>query len=139
MIAVDTNILIYAHREEFPLHAAALARLKALANGPVPWGVPIFCLGEFVRVVTHRRVLTPPSSLEQAAAFVDALFTSASFRLLVPDDGYWPELRSIVLGAKAAGNLAFDAQIAALCLRSGAALLTADRDFASLGITTTSL
>lgn len=139
MIAVDTNVLVYAHREEFPHHPAAMKRLVALAEGAAPWGVPVFCLGEFVRVVTHRKVLTPPSSLEQAVAFIDALATSESFRLLVPDDAYWTELRALLTSARATGNLAFDAQIAAICVRHGAVLLTHDRDFARFEVQTTSL
>lgn len=33
MIAVDTNVLIYAHRGETELHRAAADRLTALAEG----------------------------------------------------------------------------------------------------------
>ncbi|MEY4582841.1 MAG: hypothetical protein RL701_7544 [Pseudomonadota bacterium] len=139
MIAVDTNILVYAHREEFPEHAAAKARVEALCEAAAPWGVPVFCLGEFVRVVTHRKILTPPSSLEEAAGFVDALALSDSFRLLVPDEAYWAELRAAITHARAAGNLVFDAQIAAICVRQGAQLLTHDRDFARFGVQTLSL
>ncbi|MBI4565968.1 MAG: hypothetical protein HY716_14875 [Planctomycetes bacterium] len=53
MIAVDTNVLLYAHRPEMPLHAAAFKRLKRLAEAVDPWALPLFCLLEFVRVITH--------------------------------------------------------------------------------------
>ena len=139
MIAVDTNVLVYAHREEYPLHARAKARIIGLALGPAPWGVPVFCLGEFVRVVTHRRVLSPPSSLDQASAFLDRLGESDSFRVLLPDVEYWTDLKAALELAAARGNLAFDAQIAALCVRHGATLLTADRDFARFSIQTEAL
>ena len=33
MIAVDTNVLIYAHRAELELHEAAVERLVVLAEG----------------------------------------------------------------------------------------------------------
>lgn len=136
MIAIDTNVLVYAHREEYPNHAAAKARIVELALGAAPWGVPVFCLGEFVRVVTHRRVLNPPSSLEQATEFLDTLTQSDSYRVLLPDADYWTDFRSMLDAARATGNLVFDAQIAALCLRHGAALLTADRDFLRFSIQT---
>ena len=55
MIAVDTNVLIHAHREESPKHRAALGRLEALAGSGEAWGIPVFCLGEFLRLVTHER------------------------------------------------------------------------------------
>lgn len=38
MIAVDTNILVYAHRAEAPLHSQAMACLRGLAEGAQPWG-----------------------------------------------------------------------------------------------------
>lgn len=139
MIAVDTNVLVYAHREEFPRHADALGQVTRLAEGTAPWGIPIFCFGEFVRVVTHRKILTPPSSIEQAVAFLDAVSTSDSFRLLLPDASYWSDLRSLALAAQATGNLLFEAQIAAVCISHGAVLLTHDRDFARLGLATVPL
>ena len=44
MIAVDANILVYAHREDSPFHDAAFARLAELAEGAAPWAIP--ALGE---------------------------------------------------------------------------------------------
>lgn len=40
MIAVDTNILIYAHREDSPWHAAAKSRVVELAEGTSSWAIP---------------------------------------------------------------------------------------------------
>jgi predicted nucleic acid-binding protein len=34
LIAVDTNTLVYAHREDSAFHAAAFERLAQLAEGP---------------------------------------------------------------------------------------------------------
>jgi toxin-antitoxin system PIN domain toxin len=139
VIAIDTNVLVYAHREEYPLHDKAKARIVSLATGAAPWGVPVFCLAEFVRVVTHRRVLNPPSSLQQALAFIDRLGGSESYRVLLPDGDFWTDLRAVLSTAQARGNLAFDAQIAALCLREGAHLLTSDRDFSRFSVQTLAL
>lgn len=131
MIAVDTNILIYAHREELPEHVSALAWLTRLAEDPLLWGLPVFCLGEFVRVVTHPRIFDPPTRLESALEALFGLLASPSLRVLNPGARY-PELFSQHLQeADARGNLAFDAQIAAVCVEHRVtALLTADRDFA---------
>lgn len=139
MIAVDTNILVYAHREEMPAHLPAKARLTSLAEGDSPWGLPVFCIGEFVRVVTHPRVLTPPSGLDRALGFIDALIRSPTIRLLGTDDTYWEMFRDIALEARATANLAFDVQLAPLCTLHGATLLTEDRDFARFGIPTSKL
>ncbi len=66
MTAVDTNILVYAHRAELPLLGAARARLSELAGSPARWGIPVFCEGEFMRVITHPRLFNPPHSAEEA-------------------------------------------------------------------------
>ena len=130
MIAVDTNILIYADREELPLHGAALHALRRLAEGHEAWAVPIFCVGEFLRVVSHDRVFDPPTPVADALAAVDSLLSSPSSRLLVPGERYLPLLRTVIEQADVRGNLVFDAQIAAVCLEHGAqTLLTEARDF----------
>lgn len=131
MIAVDTNVLVYAHREEFPLHRAAARRLQQLAEGSALWGLPVFCVGEFVRVVTHPRVLVPPSRLEEALAALQGLIESPSLVVLAPGERFWRLLHEAIAQAQATGNLAFDAQIVALCREHGVrTLLTEDRDFA---------
>lgn len=141
MIAVDTNVLVYAHREELAAqHPLALAWLKRLAEGAAPWGLPVFCIGEFVRVVTHPRLFDPPSTLAQAAAAVEALLASPSLRVLFPGDDYPANFLKCAREADARGNLAFDAQIVAVCREHGCtALLTLDRDFARFRIKTFSL
>lgn len=130
MIAVDTNVLIYAHRREADLHAAAAHELRGLAEGTAPWGLPVFCIAEFLRVVTHRRVFNPPSPLSHAIDFLDHLLSSPSCRILRPGAGFVDLLTSTARQADARGNLMFDAQIAALCREHGiAGILTNDRDF----------
>jgi toxin-antitoxin system PIN domain toxin len=131
LIAVDTNVLIYAHRSESERHAEALRTLKDLAEGDRPWGLPVFCLAEFVRVVTHLRVFTPPSDLRTALDFLDRLLESPSIRVLLPTHDYPRTFRNVCEDAEVRGNLAFDAQIVALGIEHGVhELVTADRDFA---------
>ncbi len=131
MIAVDTNVLVYAHRSGPRQHSGALVWLRHLAEGNVPWAIPVFCLGEFVRVVTHPRVLDPPSTLDQALTALRGLLASPMARVLSPGPRYPTLFEEAVQGADARGNLAFDAQIAAVCQEQGATrLLTLDRDFA---------
>lgn len=131
MIAVDTNVLIAAHRAEHGQHSLAAAFLAEVAEGDIPWTLPVFCLGEFLRVVTHPRIFTPPSSQEVAFLFLDRLLESPTARLLVPGPRFWPLLKATSHQAGATGNLIFDAQIAALCQEYGALeLVTFDRDFA---------
>lgn len=124
-------MVVYAHREETPEHQWARAWLTFLAESAVPWGLPVFCIGEFIRVVTHPRIFDPPSTLREAVAALSSLTESPSFDLLMPGPGYLDRFASMVVAADARGNMAFDAQIAALCQESGyVSLLTLDRDFA---------
>ena len=130
MIAVDTNILIYAHRAETELHEAAARELVALAEGTAAWGLPVFCVGEFLRVVTHRRVLSPPSTLAQAVSFLEGVIASPTCRIVRPGPDFTSLLATEAREARARGNLVFDAQIAALCREHGIlTILTNDRDF----------
>ena len=131
MIAVDTNVLIYAHRSESQQHKIALAKITAIAEADSPWGLPVFCLAEFVRIVTHLRVFEPPTPLADALGFLEQLLQSPSARLLLPTIGYAAAFNEVCKSAGVRGNLAFDAQIAAVCREHGIdELLTADRDFA---------
>lgn len=130
MIAIDTNVLVYAHRAETPLHDAALERLRTLVEGDDPWALPVFCLGEFCRVVTHPRIFAPPTTLAVALDVLAQTLSSPSARLLSPGDRHPQLFERLSREANATGNLAFDAQIAAVCTEHGATrLLTADRDF----------
>jgi uncharacterized protein len=131
VIAVDTNILIYADRAELPLHRLALGAIRRLAEGSEAWAIPVFCIGEFLRVVSHSRVFVPPTPIADAWASVNALLGSPSARLLTPGEAYVALLGEQLKSSGATGNLVFDAQIAAVCLEHGArSLLTEDRDFA---------
>lgn len=130
MIALDTNLLVYAHREDAPFHAAALACVTACAEGRASWALPWPCLHEFFAIVTHPRIYLPPTPAAQALAQVDAWLESPSLVLLTETGAHWRVLRELLVRARLAGPAVHDARIAALCLQHGVReLWTADRDF----------
>jgi hypothetical protein len=130
LIAVDTNILVYAHREDSPWHEAASKSLAELAEGRAAWAIPWPCLHEFLAIVTHPRIYHPASPLEAALAQVEAWLESPSLVLLAETPGYWPELRATLKASRVAGPAVHDARVAALCELHGVQeLWTADRDF----------
>ena len=130
MIAVDTNILVYAHREDSPWHEAAGRRLAELAEGRAAWAIPWPCLHEFLAIVTHPRIYNPPSPLEIAQAQVEAWLEAPGLVLLAETPGYWPELLAAIKASRVTGPAVHDARIAALCRLHGVhELWTADRDF----------
>ena len=130
MIAVDTNLLVYAHRADSPWHEQALARVTELAEGAAPWAIPAACLHEFLAIVTHPRIYRPPTPLPLALEQVDAWRESPSLVTLAETDAYWADLRRVLERSKAAGAMVHDARVAAICLHHGVReLWTADRDF----------
>ena len=130
MIAVDTNILVYAHREDSPWHESANHHLVSLAEAAIPWAIPWPCLHEFLAIVTHPRIFKPPTPLHAACDQVDAWLESPRVLLLSETNDYWPVLRQFVLEGKIQGPLVHDARVAALCRHHGIQeLWTADRDF----------
>ena len=134
MIAVDTNLLVYAHREDSPWHAAAYARVAELAEGRDPWAIPWPCVHEFLAIVTHPRIYAPPTPLANALDQVDAWLESPSVALLAESEGYWAELKALLHDGQIAGPQVHDARVAALCRLHGVReLWTADRDFGRFG------
>lgn len=130
MIALDTNILVYAHREDSEWHEAAYACVAELAEGRAAWAVPWPCIHEFLAVVTHPRIFDPPSPLLIALDQVQAWLESPTVVMLAEGEGYWEELRLALERGRITGPQVHDARIAALCRQHGIReLWTADRDF----------
>lgn len=130
MIAVDTNILVYAHREDSPWQKAAYRRIQELAERRAPWAIPWPCLYEFLAIVTHPHIYAPPTPLPRAIEQVDAWLESPSLVLLTESTGYWKDLRSVLHAGRISGAQVHDARVAALCRHHGVReLWTADRDF----------
>lgn len=130
MIAVDTNILVYAHRGDSPFHDAAEACMVSLAEGAGSWAIPWPCLHEFLAIVTHPRIYAPPTPVQKALDQVDAWLESPTLRLLTEAEEHWSVLRNLVRHAHIAGPKVHDARIAALCREHGVReLWSADRDF----------
>lgn len=130
MIAVDTNILVYAHRGDAPWHDKAAAAVRTLAEGRAAWALPWPCVHEFIAIVTHPRIFKTPSPLAAALDQVAAWLESPSAVLIAEGEGYWAELRSTLAESRISGPLVHDARIASLCAHHGVSTLwSADRDF----------
>ena len=130
MIAVDTNILVYAHRRDSEWHQAAADAVRSLAEARSAWAIPWPCIHEFLAIVTHPRVYDPPTPLAQALDQVEAWCESPSLTLLSESDEHWAMLAASLRSASVTGPRVHDARIAALCACHGVRQLwTADRDF----------
>jgi len=130
VIAVDTNILVYTHRQDSPFHKAALARVTELAEGAANWGIPSPCLHEFLSVVTHPRVYAPPTPLARAIDEIEAWLESPTLVVLLEGPTHWAVLRELLVAGRVTGGQVHDARIAALCQQHGVReFWSADRDF----------
>lgn len=130
MIAVDTNLLVHAHRADSDWHDRAAACLRELAEGRSAWAIPWPCVHEFLAIATHPRIWDPPTPVEAALEQVEAWLESPSLALLAESGEHWRTLRSLLEGGRVAGPRVHDARVAALCLAQGVReLWTADRDF----------
>ena len=130
MIAIDTNLLVYAHREDSEWHAAAKACLVECADRGTAWAIPWNCVHEFLAIVTHPSIYAPPTPQATAFASIKAWLESPGLHLLHEGPGYLDKLERLSTKARIAGGRIHDARIAALCLNHGVAeLWTADRDF----------
>jgi toxin-antitoxin system PIN domain toxin len=130
LIAVDTNVLVYAHRQDSGWHEQAARSLRGLAEGSAAWAIPWPCVHEFYSIVTHPRIYDPPTPVEHAMDQVDAWLGSPMLVLLGEAEDHWPRLRGLLQATRLAGPRVHDVRIAALCLEHGVReLWSADRDF----------
>lgn len=130
MIAFDTNILVHAHRAESPFHEKAVAEVSRAAEGSAPWVIFWPSIHEFLAIVTHARIFTPPTPLEKALDQVDAWMQSPSLVLLGEEAGYWKTASALLKTSAVTGPRIHDARIAALAtFHQVDVLCTADRDF----------
>lgn len=129
MIAIDTNLLVYAHRRDSEWHQPAAQVVAQAAEGGAPWGIPWPCIHEFLATVT-KRIYLPPTPLAAAIDQVDAWFASPSLTLLGEGEAHWPALRRLLTAARIVGGAVHDARVAAICIQHGVTeLFSADRDF----------
>lgn len=130
VIAVDTNILVYAHRPEMPFHARAREVLHEALLRPEPLAVPWPCAHEFLAIVSHPRIFREPTPIDAALDALDSLGQSLDGGFLGEGDGYFDTLDHLARRARLQGPIIHDARIAAICLYHGVReLWSADRDF----------
>lgn len=131
MIALDTNILVYAHRREARHHQRAAEVVRTLAEGRDRWAIPWPCVYEFFSVVTHPRIWKDAASTPDQAWHQIAVWTAApTVALLGETEDFLAVLEAFARRPRVRGPLVHDARVAAICVAHGVStFLTADRDF----------
>ena len=132
MIALDTNLLIYAHRAGTPKHRGARAAIERAASDATGWGIALPCLSEFWCIVTHPACEGGPSRAKDALAFLDALMAGGA-KIWYPGFDFGPRFMELAKALNVSGVRVFDLQIAAVAFENGAKeIWTHDREFVAL-------
>jgi toxin-antitoxin system PIN domain toxin len=130
LIAIDTNILVYAHRVESAFHEAARAAITSALESGTPFALPWPCVHEFLSTVTNPRIANGPTPVALAVEQMGEMLRSDLVALLSEASGHYATLSQLLLAANVMGPLVHDARIAAICIDNGITeLWTADRDF----------
>jgi toxin-antitoxin system PIN domain toxin len=130
LIALDTNILVAAHRRDAEFHSTATVALASLATGSEPWAIPWPCVHEFFSIVTRTGIFVPASTFDEAVTQIDVWLDSPSVHRLGEGPEHWSTLRTLILSSRTTGPRVHDARIAVICIQHGVReLWTADRDF----------
>ena len=130
MIIPDITLLVYAHNDQAPAHAAARKWWESLMNGTTPVGMPWLCLSGYVRLMTHPRVLVRPMEVEDAVGHVRQWLARPVVRVIHPGSRFADLFFGFLGELGSAGNLTTDAQLAALAVENQADLHSCDTDFA---------
>jgi toxin-antitoxin system PIN domain toxin len=130
LIAVDTNILVYAHRADSVWHSKADLAVAGLAEGTSSWAVPWPCFHEFVAIVTHPRIYKPPTPVHDALIQIKNWLESPGLVPLSEGEGFFGIWDEVLRKSAVTGGSVHDARVAVLCIYHGVKkLLSADRDF----------
>ncbi|MBM3811030.1 MAG: PIN domain-containing protein [Acidimicrobiia bacterium] len=132
---LDTNVLLYAACSSYAEHAHCRRLLEGIRGKPDPWFLTWPIVYEFLRVVTHPRVLAKPWSAKHAWAFVEALLASPSLTVLSPTGRHAAVARDLFKDhSDLRGNILHDAHTAILMREHGIrTILTRDMGFHRFG------
>ncbi len=128
---VDTNVLVYAANQDAAEHGRCRELLETWRAGRLRWYTSWAVLYEFLRVITHPRVLTRPWDIESALGFVEALLATPSHRVLTETERHAAIAQEVMQHVPGlSGNLLHDFHTAVLMREHGVArICTRDADF----------
>lgn len=130
MIVPDVNLLVYAYNRDAPHHADARSWWENLLNSDTPVALPWASVLGFVRLMTHRAVLTTPLMPAKATDHARGWMLRPNVEPLEPGERHLDILDRLLRVVGAGGNLTTDAHLAALAIEHQAELCSNDADFA---------
>ncbi|MGD8282490.1 MAG: type II toxin-antitoxin system VapC family toxin [Desulfobacterales bacterium] len=130
MILPDVNILVHAFRSDSSDHESCRSWIDGVVNGDARYGMAPQVLSGVIRITTHPKIFTMPSSLDEVLRFCDILLAQSHCVVIQPGEQHWDIFKRLCTEADARGNLAPDAWFAALAIESGSEWITLDHDYA---------
>jgi toxin-antitoxin system PIN domain toxin len=131
VFVVDTNVLVYAADESAAEHERCRTLLEQWRRRQGAWYLTWSIWYEFLRVVTHPRVLRRPWTADAARDFLDAIRASPGLGMLVPTERHALVLKEVMDDVPGlSGNRWHDAHTAVLMREHGIRrVCTRDTDF----------
>jgi len=130
VILPDINLLVHAYNSESLVHAAARKWWESALNTAAPVGLAWIAILGFIRITTHRQVLTNPLPVKDACAHARAWLSQPQVSILHPGERHADILFELLASLGTGGNLTTDAHLAALAIEHQADLRSTDADFA---------
>jgi uncharacterized protein len=130
VIVPDINLLVYAYSRDAPHHAPARAWWEDTLSSDEPVGMPWATALGFVRLVTHRAVLTIPIEPREAIEHLRSWYARSNVSVLEPGPRHLDLLNHLFAALGTAGRLTTDTHLAALAIEHQGELCSNDTDFA---------
>jgi uncharacterized protein len=127
---IDLNVLLYTVNENSVLHSPVRAWWERAINADELVGLPWIVLIGFLRIATNPNLFPRPLESDVAIAKIDRWLSVDSVQVIREREDHWDVLRTLLVQAGTAGNLATDAHLAALAISHRAVLVSCDSDFA---------
>jgi len=136
VFVVDTNILVYTADRDSPIHGRCHELVQSWRASPSAWYVTWGICYEFLRVVTHPRVLRVPWKSTSAWRFVETLLATPGLGVLMPTERHAAVAAEVVAEQEhITGNLWHDATTVVLMREHGIGrIYTRDTDFHRFGL-----
>jgi toxin-antitoxin system PIN domain toxin len=131
VFVVDTNVLVHAVHQESTVHAHCRDLVNEWRLHSSAWYTTWGVICEFLRVVTHPKVLRRPWRAQQAWSYVEGLLASPGLDLLVPTERHAAVFARVISEVPyISGNLVHDAATAVLMREHGVSrIVTRDTAF----------
>jgi uncharacterized protein len=130
----DVNLVLAAARPDHLHHAAAKAWWLSAVQGataerPIRL-LPVVVSG-FLRIVTHPKIFSFPSTIEAATTHIDSLLALSNVDLFETQPN-WEIFRKLCVERSLTGNAIPDAWIAATAIQHNDHVVSFDKDFKKL-------